>query len=146
MARKVFFSFAYDDLWRVNVVRYSAVIDGVCLAGFHDASVWKIAKRQGDAAIKVLIDDALKTSIATVVLIGANTSARAYVSYEVERSIELGHALLGVRINQIKDENGRSGSAGQVPMALMKAEVPIYDYEFGRLGSWIEKAQARAKP
>jgi hypothetical protein len=35
MARRVFFSFQYQrDLWRVNVVRNSAMIDGVAAAAF----------------------------------------------------------------------------------------------------------------
>jgi hypothetical protein len=42
MARKVFFSFHYQrDLWRVNVVRNSGLIEGVASAGFHDASLWE---------------------------------------------------------------------------------------------------------
>ena len=51
MARKVFFSFHYQrDLWRVNVVRNSGVIDGVAAAGFHDASLWEETKKKGDDA------------------------------------------------------------------------------------------------
>ncbi|MES5482118.1 TIR domain-containing protein [Bradyrhizobium sp. INPA03-11B] len=145
MAPKIFFSFSYHDLWRVNVVRNSAVLDGICLAGFHDPSNWEETMGRGDAAVKALIDDALKATAATVVLIGARTADRAYISYEIERSVELGHALLGVRINRIRDESGRSDPAGHVPAALLRANAPIYDYEFGRLGGWIEKAQGNAK-
>ncbi|MHC4044380.1 TIR domain-containing protein [Bradyrhizobium xenonodulans] len=145
MARKIFFSFSYHDLWRVNVVRNSAVLDGISLAGFHDPSIWEETTKLGDARIKGLIDGALRTTDATVVLIGSRTADRAYVSYEIEHSIELGHAVLGVRINRIRDESGRRGPAGPVPAALLDAKAPIYDYEFGRLGDWIEEAQGKAK-
>lgn len=146
MARKVFFSFSYNDLWRVNVVRNSAVLDGSSLAGFHDASIWEEIKRQGDDAIRASIDVALRETTATVVLIGQTTADRAFVSYEIERTIELGHGLLGVRINRIRDENGKSGPEGPIPKPLLKAKVPIYDYEFGRLSEWVEKAWGKAKP
>jgi hypothetical protein len=108
MARKVFFSFHYQrDLWRVNVVRNSGVIDGVSAAGFYDASLWEDAKRRGDDAVKRLINDGLKGTSVTAVLIGAETAKREYVSYEIERSIALGNGLLGIRINDIKDKDGR---------------------------------------
>ena len=51
MARRVFFSFHYQrDLWRVNVVRNSAMVDGVSAAGFHDQSLWEETKKRGDVA------------------------------------------------------------------------------------------------
>ncbi len=141
MARKVFFSFHYQrDLWRVNVVRNSGVIDGVSAAGFYDASLWEDAKRSGVDAVKKLINDGLKGTSVTAVLIGAETARRKYVSYEIERSIALGNGLLGVRINNIKDKDGRTDPPGLIPEALTKAGAPVYTYEYGKLGGWIEKA------
>jgi hypothetical protein len=141
MARKVFFSFHYQrDLWRVNVVRNSGVIDGVSAAGFYDASLWEDAKRSGVDAVKRLINDGLKGTSVTAVLIGAETARRKYVSYEIERSIALGNGLLGVRINNIKDKDGRTDPPGLIPEALTMAGAPVYTYEYGKLGGWIEKA------
>jgi hypothetical protein len=147
MARKVFFSFHYQrDLWRVNVVRNSGVIDGVSAAGFYDASLWEDAKRRGDDAVKRLINDGLKGTSVTAVLIGAETAKREYVSYEIERSIALGNGLLGIRINDIKDKDGRTDPPGLIPEALTKAGAPVYIYEYGKLGGWIEKAYMTANP
>src|SRR4051812_33175697 len=102
MARKVFFSFHYQrDLWRVNVVRNSTVVEGKAAVGFSDASLWEEAKKKGDAAIKKLIDDGLNGTSATVVLIGAETANRKYVTYEIEKSLEKGNLLIGVRIHNI---------------------------------------------
>ena len=69
MARKVFFSFHYQrDLWRVNVVRNSGLIEGVAAAGFHDASLWEETKKKGDDAVRRLIDSGLSGTTVTVVL------------------------------------------------------------------------------
>ena len=75
MARRVFFSFHYRrDVWRANTIRNSPVVVGTAAAGFQDASLWEDAKKEGDAAIKKLIDNALLGTSATVVLIGAKTA------------------------------------------------------------------------
>src|SRR5438093_6273800 len=106
MARKVFFSFHYQrDLWRANVVRNSGVVEGVSAAGFHDESLWEESKKKGDDVVKRLIDSGLNGTSVTVVLIGAETANRKYVSYEIEKSIARGNGLLGVLINNIKDKD-----------------------------------------
>ena len=146
MARKVFFSFHYQrDLWRVNVVRNSGMIDGVSAAGFYDASLWETAKRNGSEAVKRLIDDGLEGTTVTAVLIGAETAKRQYVSYEIQKSIALGNGLLGIRINNIKDANGRIDSPGLIPESLTRAGAPVYAYEYGKLAGWIEMAYASRK-
>lgn len=145
MARRVFFSFHYQrDLWRVNVVRNSGLVEGVAAAGFHDASLWEKTKREGDAAIKRLIDERLIGTSVTVVLIGAETAYRRYVSYEIEKSVELGNGIFGIRINHLKDRDGRVDSPGPVPAALTRIGAPVYTYEYGKLGQWVEEAYRRA--
>lgn len=147
MARKVFFSFHYQrDLWRVNVVRNSGAIEGFSAAGFHDASLWEETKRKGDGAVRRLIGSALDSTSVTVVLIGAETAHRKYVSYEVEQSIARQHGILGIRINNIKDKDGRTDPAGPVPAALIATGAPIYTWEYGRLGEWVEEAYKKANP
>jgi hypothetical protein len=141
MARKVFFSFHYQrDLWRVNVVRNSGLVEGISAAGFHDASLWEETKRKGDDAIRRLIDDALNGTSVTVVLIGAETANRKYVSYEIEKSIKRGNGILGIRVNNIKDQNGRTDPVGAVPALLVRINAPVYTYEYGQLGIWVERA------
>ena len=48
MARKVFFSFHYDDVvsFRANVVRQHGFFKGNQEAGFWDNSIWEEAKKQ----------------------------------------------------------------------------------------------------
>jgi len=147
MARKVFFSFHYQrDLWRVNVVRNSGAIEGVAAAGFHDVSLWEEARKKGEDAVKRLINDGLTGTSVTAVLIGAETANRKYVSYEIERSIARGNGILGVRINNIKDKDGRTDPPGSIPEALTKAGAPVYTYEYGKLGDWVENAYKKANP
>jgi hypothetical protein len=147
MARKVFFSFHYRrDLWRVNVVRNSGMIDGVSAAGFHDESLWEETKSKGEDAVKNLINTGLNGTSVTVVLIGAETSGRRYVTYEIEKSISCGNGLLGIYVNNIKDKDGRIDPLGAVPAALSKSGAPVYTWEYGKLGEWVEKAYKKANP
>ena len=70
MARKVFFSFKYDDVARAMIVRNSWVTQDS--AGFIDKADFEEVKRKGDAAIKKWIDEQLKGTTVTVVLVGEN--------------------------------------------------------------------------
>ena len=141
MARKVFFSFHYQrDLWRANVVRNVGVIEGVSAAGFHDNFLWEEARRNGDDAIKRLIDNGLDGTSVTIVLIGAETSNRRYVSYEIQKSRLRGNGILGIWINNIKDRDGNIDLPGTIPQELITIKAPVYVYEYGKLGEWVERA------
>jgi Thoeris protein ThsB, TIR-like domain len=147
MARRVFFSFHYQrDLWRVNVVRNSGLFEGVAAAGFQDTSLWEKRLREGDAAIKKLIDNGLIGTSVTVVLIGAETANRRYVSYEIEKSVERGNGIFGIRINNLKDRDGRVDAPGPIPVALTRLGAPVYTYEYGKLGQWVEEAYRKTHP
>jgi hypothetical protein len=147
VACKVFFSFHYQrDIWRVNVVRNSAVVEGVSAAGFDDASLWEATKKKGDDAIKSLIRAGLEGTTVTAVLIGSQTASRRYVSYEIEQSIARGNGILGVRINEIKDREGHTDALGNVPDALIRLGAPVYKYEYGKLGQWVDMAYTTAHP
>ena len=52
MVRVVFFSFDYDDVWRVNQVRNLGAFVGEQRSGFRDKAEYEQVKRSGDAAIK----------------------------------------------------------------------------------------------
>ena len=141
MARKVLFSFHYGrDLWRANVVRNSGFIEAFAAAGFHDSSLWEEAKRKGDEAIKRLIDQGLEGTSVTVVLIGAETANRRLISYEIERSVARKNGILGIRINSIKDQYGKLDVSGPIPAALLKIGAPVYDWEYGKFGQWVDQA------
>jgi hypothetical protein len=143
MARRTFFSFHYQrDIWRANVVRKSGVVIGQAAAGFQDASLWEEAKKKGDAAIKKMIDDALKGTTVTVVLIGAKTAGRKYINYEIEKSIERGNGIIGVHIHNIKDQDQETDVKGDVPFKLKKGGYKIHTWanDSEKFAKWIEDA------
>ena len=114
----MFFSFHYQDVidFRANVVRnHWMTKPNRAEAGFFDASVWESAKKQGDIAVKRLINNALKNTSNTCVLIGSETYARPWVRYEILNSFLRGNHLFGVHINGIKCKNGRTKIHGPNP-------------------------------
>jgi hypothetical protein len=109
MARRVFFSFKYEDVTRAMVVRNSWVTQGIEAAGFVDKAEFEEVKRKGDQSIKNWIDKQLDGTSVTVILVGANTSKSRWVKCEIEKSIERGNGLLSIDISKIKDLQGNTG-------------------------------------
>jgi len=145
MARRVFFSFHYErDVWRASVVRNSWLMQEREAAGFFDAGIWEEAKKKGDAAIKAMIDNALKNTSVTAVLVGRYTANRDYVKYEIQKSIARGNGLLGVRIEKIENSRGELDEAGPNPLP---SKYKLYrwnaDKGYVNFGTWVEEA-ARA--
>ena len=101
MARRVFFSFDYNFVWKVNQIRSMPNITGCAAAGFQDASLWEDAKRKGETAIKKLIDDGLQNTSVTVVCVGSKTAGRKYINYEIDQSIARGNGLVAVQIHDL---------------------------------------------
>ncbi|MEK0160809.1 TIR domain-containing protein [Pseudoalteromonas piscicida] len=118
MAKRVFFSFHYQDVidFRVNVVRNHWLTKPDRLsAGFFDASIWEKAKKTGDIALKRLINTGVKNTSTTCVLIGDQTYLRPWVRYEILRSVKKGNKILGVHINSIKGKDQKVKALGKNP-------------------------------
>lgn len=161
MARRVFFSFHYDrDIWRANVVRNHWVTRGYGETGVIDASLWEEAKKKGDIAIKRMINEGLANTTATVVLVGSETSERRWIKYEILRSLRRNNAIIAVRIDQIKDQDGHVCERGRNPLSDIWVEhdgrqarlsdlCSVYDWVaddgFNNLGRWVEKGIVEAK-
>ncbi|MCD5326782.1 TIR domain-containing protein [Chromobacterium piscinae] len=124
MARRCFFSFHYQDVidFRANVVRNHNVTKADN-GGFFDASIWEGAKKQGDLALKRLINGGLDRTSVTVVLIGSQTYARRWVRYEIMKSIERGNALLGIHINNIRDRHKNVKALGPNPFDYLGLQI-----------------------
>jgi hypothetical protein len=124
MARRVFFSFHYQDVidFRANVVRNHNVTKDDN-AGYFDASIWESAKRRGDLALKRLINDGLDNTSVTTVLIGSQTYVRRWVRYEVMKSFERGNKLIGIHINSIPDRNRQTKVMGPNPFDYLGLEI-----------------------
>jgi hypothetical protein len=124
MAKRCFFSFHYQDVidFRANVVRNHNVTKDDN-GGFFDASIWESSKKQGDIALKRLINGELENTSVTVVLIGSQTYARRWVQYEIMKSIERGNAVLGIHINGIRDRQGTVRSQGPNPFEHLGLKI-----------------------
>jgi hypothetical protein len=158
MARKVFFSFHYErDAWRAGQVRNSNITQS--LKGYLDKAEWEEIKRKGDKAIKDWIEDQMKGTSVTVVLIGKETSERKWVKYEIEKSIQKGNGLLGVYIHRLKNKDGEKDDRGPNPLddiyisvdgKQMKASNYFRTYYwdlndgYNNFSAWIEEAATLA--
>lgn len=109
--RKAFFSFHYDDIMRVNVVRNAWRIDhpdNVLMRSFQDSSLWESRKLEGDEAIKRLIREGVDYTSAVCVLIGTGTWVRRWVRYEIARAVVDGRGLLSVHLNSIRHHSTKT--------------------------------------
>ena len=145
MARRVFFSFDYRHVWRVNQIRSMPNIIGTAAAGFQDASLWEEAKKKSDKAIKDMIDKALMNTSVTVVCVTHGTAQRKFINYEINKSLAKGNGLVAVQIHHLKDQNGNVGSPGAIPAQIEANGFKAYKYSNrGALERWIENAAAAA--
>jgi len=141
MARRVFFSFHYDHVWKVNQIRNIHNVIGSAAAGFQDASLWEEAKKKGDKEIKKMIDGALENTSVTVVFVTHGSSQRKYINYEIDKSLERGNGLVAVQIHHLKDQYGNTGSPGAIPHQIDANGFKAYKYTNSTaLAEWIEEA------
>jgi len=138
MARKVFFSFHFErDSWRAGQVRNSGVTKDN--SGFIDAAAWEAVKKKGDKAIKDWIDEQLKGTSVTVILIGKETADRKYVKYEIQRSAEKGNGFLGIYIHDLDNKDKQKDEKGINPLKnfyFEKDNKKIYLSDIYKIYSW----------
>jgi MTH538 TIR-like domain (DUF1863) len=144
MARKVFFSFKYDDVQRAMNVRNSNVITGAIKSGFIDKADFEEVERKGDNAIKAWIDKQLEGTTVTVVLVGANTNKSRWVKYEIDQSIARGNGILTIDISKIKDMDGNTTEC--CSLRVKGYNHHLWNSGNGRdnLGKWVEDAAVAA--
>ena len=145
MARKVFFSFKYEDVSRAMVVRNSWVTKDKESAGFIDKAEFEEVKKKGDQAIKNWIDSQLKGTSVTVVLVGEKTCDSKWVKYEIEKSIEKGNGLIGIDISKIKDLQGDTSERCEQIAKGYKFYLWNKDKGYENMGDWIEEAAKEAE-
>jgi hypothetical protein len=145
MARRVFFSFEYEhDVSRAYVVRKSSVTKGIEDAGYIDAVEFEKVKKRGDDAVKEWIDEQLKGTTVTVVLVGEFTCSSRWVKYEIEASEKRGNGLLGIDISKIKNfDEKTSERCGKIPEGH-SFYLWNNDKGYDNLGIWVEDAAKAA--
>jgi len=161
MPRRVFFSFHYEnDIWRANQVRNSWVTQAQ-KNSFVDAAEMEEVKKGGDAAIKQWIKDQMHGTSVTVVLIGIDTHESEYVNFEICESFRRGNGILGIYINELKNQQGETDSTWILPPKnpfkylkdpdtgqLLSDMYRTYDWldddGFNNISEWIEFAAEQA--
>jgi len=122
---------------------------------FFDKAEWEKVKQQSDENIKKWIDEQLFGTSVTVVLIGQDSANRKWINYEIKTSHERGNGLLGIYINEIKNQEGLTSSRGENPLSFFTFKknnqiiiYPTYDWfkhdGYNNLGKWIEEAAKKA--
>jgi hypothetical protein len=111
-------------------------------AGFFDASLWEDARKDGDVAVKRLINAGLEGTSTTCVLIGSQTFNRRWVTYELMRSFKRGNAILAVHVNSITGKDRQTKPLGPNPLHYLGVvfsdsglTATLYDKIKGK---WIE--------
>lgn len=149
--RRVFYSFHYRDVFRVNHVRNSNKIRGTDTGRQltpEDRSLWEKMKRTNPLALRRMIDSRVNGTTVTCVLAGFEAWSREWVRYEIARSLVRGNGLLTVFIDGCKCP--REGFAARGPNPLDQIALGwdqrIYEWRDGgfylydkiteRLSSW----------
>lgn len=148
MAKRVFFSFHYQDVidFRANVVRQHWLTKpDRDAAGFFDASIWEDAKKTGPSAVKKLINSSLEGTSVTCVLIGSQTYLRPWVRYEILKSLRKGNAILAVHINSIRGRNQLTKLKGVNPLSFVGVSfsatgdtATLWEHANGRWNQYTE--------
>lgn len=113
MKRQVFFSFEYvKDNWRASQVRNMGKVSDQSTFSDND---WEEVKEKSDEKIKEWIDNQLQKRSCVIVLIGATTSTRKWVKYEIEKAYEMKKGIVGIYINKLKDKDGNQAEKGSNP-------------------------------
>lgn len=111
--RQVFFSFEYNkDAWRASQVRNMGKVDNSSTFSDND---WEEVKEKTDAKIREWIDNQMAKRSCLVVLIGATTSGRKWINYEIEKAYELNKGIVGIYIHGLKGKNGNQTTKGSNP-------------------------------
>jgi len=140
MARRVFFSFHYAHLFKVNQIRSMPNITGCAAAGFQDASLWETSRGKPET-IKRLIREGLENTTVTVICITHGSRFRTYIDYEIEQSLKRGNGLVAVQIHHLKDPNNDDHRVGGIPDQIAANGFKSYQYSNkDALARWIEEA------
>lgn len=156
MARKAFYSFHYvPDSHRVSQIRNMGILEGNQLVS---SNTWEEIKQGGEAEIKRWINKEMKGKSVVVVCIGAKTSQRKYVEYEILKGWNDGKGVVGIYIHNLKNLSGEQSSKGSNPFSgitvgekslssIVKAYDPpyttskyVYEHIDDNLSGWVEEA------
>jgi len=129
MGLKVYFSFDYiTDLERIKKIPPLPDIDCITAAGITDASLWQETKKKGDKAVHEMVEKALEGTSVTVIFIGSVTIERIYLDHEIDKSLERGNGLVGIKIDHLRDQFGEPDKKALVPPRIREEGYKVAKY------------------
>ncbi len=115
---QVFFSFEYvKDCWRTAEIRNIGKVNGKQIFSDND---WEEVRDKSEEKIKEWIDSQLAMRSCLVVLIGATTSTRKWVQYEIKKAYQLRKGMVGIYVHKLKDKNGCQTRKGENPFEQLR--------------------------
>ena len=118
MTKHIFLSFVEEDLESVRLFRGQAKNKNSALA-FDDYSVKVPYNSTSAPYIRSKITEKIRASSVTIVLIGTFTWKSEWVAWEVQKSVELGKKVIGVRLK----------AGVTTPSALISARAKVVDWK-----------------
>jgi hypothetical protein len=149
VASTVFFSFHFNKDWSRmwNIRNSNQFKNNLEDSGtFRRRDKWERVRLKSDTAIRNWIDEGLKYSGVTVVLISGETYKRDWVLYEIAESERHDMGMLGIRVHNMKDLNGNYGVWGPNPFSYadINKSYPVYDWinddGYKNINSWVSRA------
>jgi hypothetical protein len=126
--RRVFLSFAHDDLNQVRGLRLLASNPDYDLE-FYDESV-KVAMDSDDAEyVKRQIREKISRSSVTVCLVGLSTHASEWVDWELRESVQRGNTIITMALKGV--------DSAVVPAVAKQLKVTLWEWDPAFLRSLI---------
>jgi hypothetical protein len=118
VVKQVFYSFHYQR----DAVRVQQILNNGAFAHqeIPTSQQWEELGRRGDAAIARWIDEQMVDKDAVVVLVGAETSTRPWVKYEITKAWNERVPLVGVRVHGLADSRTGRDSDGASPFRQIR--------------------------
>lgn len=134
MARKCFYSFHFQpDCWRASQVRQIGAIEGNAPTSDNE---WEAITSGTDKDAKICrwIAGQMSGRTCAIVLVGAHTAGRKWITYEIEKAWDDGLGVVGIRIHGLKNKDGDTAVKGGNPFDYvsrggkrLSTVVPLYD-------------------
>jgi len=81
------------------------------------APAWEELGWGGDTAVTRWVTERMRGKDCLVVLIGAQTSLRKWVKWEIKQAWDSGRGVIGINIHDLTDQKGKTAKPGANPFA-----------------------------
>lgn len=129
--KRVFLSFAYEDLPAVKGLRLLAANNGFALEFYDESIRTPIDSTDADYVRRVIREKIARTSV-TVCLIGTETYKSKWVEWELEQSRKKGNAIIAMAVKGV--------DRAVLPKLIKEEGLTFHAWDPQGLGKLIQKA------